>query len=248
MIFIGGMHRSGTSLVHFLVGAHPQCIAVGEVWSLIAHPDAIAAADTTWCSCGEHIATCTFWGPLLPRLDGSGDYAPFLEHFRDRYPDRTYVDSSKHLEAIGRSRPAKVLYVMRDVRGWSDSTQRSGVRAFLSWKRSNERQMEYLRREEIDWLRVSYDELGLRPEASLRRITTFLGLPYTDQMMRYGDVEHHAVHTDMKRDPHKMAGVTYDYRWIQSARGQISAALLPGVMRFNRDHVYGTLDEVWSRR
>ena len=228
--------------MHFLVGAHPRCVAMGEVWSLIGRPESIATADTAWCSCGETIASCRFWGPLLPELDGSGDYAPFLARFQQCYPGRLCVDSSKNLEAMRITHPAKVLHVIRDVRGWSISSGRRGLRAYLSWKRDNERRIEFLNRGKYDWLLVSYDELNLRPEPSLRRICNFLGLPYTDQMLRYGEVEHHGIKTNMKEDPRKMAGIAYDYRWMHDPRAQLPSALLPWVMRFNSRHVYGTCE------
>jgi hypothetical protein len=197
-------------------------------------PEAIASAEAAWCSCGKTIASCRFWGPLLPELDGGGGYAPFLARFRQCYPGRVCIDSSKNVEAMQITHPSKFLHVIRDVRGWSISSGRRGPRAYLSWKRDNERRIDFLNREKYDWLLVSYDELGLRPEPSLRRICNFLGLSYIDQMLRYGQVEHHGIKTSMKEDPRKMDGshmttvgcttTTHSYR-VRCCRGSCGSTV-----------------------
>jgi hypothetical protein len=67
-------------------------------------------------------------------------------------------------------------------------------------------------------------------------------------MLRYGQVEHHGIKTNMKLSPEKMSGVAYDYRWMHDSAAQRPAAFLPWVMRFNDRHVYGTIETESSER
>ena len=243
MIFVAGLPRSGTSLVHFLIGAHPRCVALGEVWGLISSAREIARASEVHCSCingKTPLPMCPFWGPLLPVLRGDGDYSPVLARVREVYGDRILVDSSKNLAVAQRG--AKILYVIRDVRAWATSTDRASIRGFLGWHRSNVSRIQAL--EDREWLLVSYDELSLAPMPSMRRICEFLELPFTEDLFEFGRGAHHAVKCNyaMKSNPRRMAGIEYDNRWFRSTDWQVPSLLLPHVMKFNREHVYGLVD------
>lgn len=62
-IFIAGLHRSGTTILDMILGAHTDCIAVGEVDGVIR-----AERDRAWveshyarCTCGQ----CEFWPAVM---------------------------------------------------------------------------------------------------------------------------------------------------------------------------------------
>lgn len=248
-IFVTGLHRSGTSLLHFLVGACPGYIALGEISTFISSRENLANASQGSCSCGVAITHCPFWSGVLPRLEGDGDYTPVLEHCRAHFPGRIPVDSSKHLCALERLPDARVLLSIRDVRGWSVSVGRPTVRGFRNWYRRNLELRNAL--EDRQYLMVSYDELALRPERSNRRLRSFLGAPAGTDAFRTGSFagfEHHAVHVNqMKDQPAKMAAIQYDYRWFDDPRVTLPSLLLPRVMRFNRENVYGYVHDDFVR-
>jgi len=239
MIWVAGLHRSGTSLLQFLVGALPGHVALGEISTLIASPQMIARAGDSFCSCGTSIAECSFWGELLPRLNGDGDYAPVLEHFEKYYPGQVPVDSSKDVAVLRQVPDVRVLFCVRDVREWSVSEGRQSVRGFLSWYRRNRELLAKVR--DRDRLIVGYPELALRTEESFRRVAEFLGISDPPDCRNFGRAEHHAVHTAMKNQPEKMKGVLYDYRWYRETKWVVPWTLLPFVKKFNNDVVYGNL-------
>lgn len=238
MIFVTGLHHSGTSLLHFLIGAASGFVALGEVSTFIRSRSNLEKADVSTCSCGATIANCRFWGGLLPRLNGDGDYAPVLEHFASLFPGQVPVDSSKHLHVLDQVKDATVVCSIRDVRGWTVSMGKPTLRGYLGWYKENRRLMAFL--SDRRHLMVSYDELALRPEASTRRIGDFLGIEDTRSMLSFSGSEHHAVHANrMKDQPAKMAAIRYDYRWFNESRSRLPDLALPWVMRFNADSVYG---------
>jgi hypothetical protein len=260
-VFIAGLHRSGTTLVHFLVGAHPQCLALGEVAWLVSQKGAIVRAGDLPCSCGAKATECRFWAPLLPQLQGDGDFRPVREHVRRCYgTDRIIVDSSKGLGAYQRltgvSQRTALLYVVRDVRGWTLSQVALGtfpdshfgmVRAFRRWNRAN--RALHAQFADTPLLRVSYDELLMRPEPSLRRVMKYLDLDYAPELMNFRNAEHHAVKCNsMKRDANKMAGLAYDYRWVRTDKWVPAALLQPRVMQYNQSQVYGLVDDMFTTR
>ncbi len=238
MIFVTGLHRSGTSLLHFLIGAAPGYVALGEISSLIRSSDNLAKAATSTCSCGTSILDCPFWGPLVPRLVGDGDYQPVLDHFRSCFPGKVPVDSSKHLTVLEQVPDATVVCSIRDVRGWCVSMGKPTLRGYMSWYKENLGLKRALAGR--PYLMVGYDELVLRPDASMRRIAGFLGVCDPGSMLRFGGGEHHAVHANrMKDQPAKMAAIRYDYRWFNDPRSRLPAFALPWVMKFNAENVYG---------
>ncbi len=236
VIFVDGLPRSGTTLVHFLIGGHPRCVALGEVQRLIGDADVVARGDTVECSCGVMADRCRFWRDLLPRLRGDGDYQPLLRHFASMYPGRVLVDSSKRIPPEG----ARTVYVIRDVRAWTVSLGHTTPRFFARWHRENRRRMP-------GKFVVSYEELALRPVPSLQRICKHLGLDYTPEMFDFARSEHHAVKCNrMRSNEAKMTSITYDHRWFHQDRWMLPALLMPQVMKFNRKHVYGYVEDVFD--
>jgi hypothetical protein len=246
MVWVAGLHRSGTSLLHFLVGALPGYIALGEILSLIDNPDAIARADTSTCSCGSTIAACSFWGQLLPQLKGDGDYAPVIDHFRKRYPGQVAVDSSKDYRTVLTQMPdARVILCIRDVRAWAVSNQCQSVRGFVSWYRRNRALMNALK--DRTYLTIGYGEATLRPDETFQRMADYLGIAEPPDWHGFGRAEHHAVHVNrMKDQPEKMAAIQYDYRWFTEKKWLIPSLLLPPVMKFNRQVVYGHVRDMFQ--
>jgi hypothetical protein len=247
MVFVAGLDRSGTSLLQFLVGALPGYVALGEILSLIGSPQAISRAGTSSCSCGTTIAECSFWGELVPRLKGDGSYAPVLEHFERIYPGQVPVDSSKDASVVLRQVPdSRVLFSIRDVRGWTVSQNRQNLLGFLCWYRGNRRLTAILR--DRDHLVVGYSELALRTEQSFHRVAEFLGISDDPPDFRtFGSAEHHAVHVNrMKNQPEKMRTVAYDYRWFRETKWVMPWVLLPFVRSFNNDFVYGHVRDLFE--
>ncbi|MBO3750772.1 sulfotransferase [Streptosporangiaceae bacterium NEAU-GS5] len=66
MIFIGGLGRSGTTLLERLLGEIPGVIALGEVVHLWAR----GVIDDEPCGCGEPFSECSFWHKVGARAFG----------------------------------------------------------------------------------------------------------------------------------------------------------------------------------
>jgi hypothetical protein len=222
-VFIAGLHRSGTTLLNFLIGTDPRCVALGETWGVLRDP----GRDHGTCSCGARVSQCTFWGPLLPQLNGS--YQPVLERAAEY--GSVAVDSSKRVEAL-QLLPAdtKVVHCIRDVRGWTLS-RGSGA---LQWYFRNRRIMRDLANHNT--MIVSYDELALRPQYILDKLGEFLDLELST---RYPGANHHVINGNWKmKHGEQFGAIAYDYRWF--LRGN-PVAMLPPVRTFNRRFVYGNL-------
>ena len=249
-VFVAGLHRSATTMTHFVAGSHPDCVALGEIWNLISNPAQLKRANEIDCSCGKYAAECSFWGPLFPKLQGDGDYAPVVEHFHNLYGrDRIMVDSSKHFEAHAalsqRVDVTKVLFCIRDVRGWVVSNRLPAWKGFVRWYRANRRQRALF--DVTDTLLVSYEELVLNPEPYVQKVFNHVGLESSGEAIQFGQTEHHAIMCNrMKGDAGKMAGMKYDTRWLYDRNFGLVSLMLPWIVRYNSKNVYGNVENLFK--
>jgi len=132
IIFILGLSRVGSTMLDLILGSHPKFVGLGEIFQVL-RPDMNRFDRKEYCSCGEVIDKCPFWGPAAEvlRKNRSADlqerYRRVFKVFDSVFSsDNIIVDSSKLLSVlkiIGRL-PAvdvKVIYLIRDVRAWTIS-------------------------------------------------------------------------------------------------------------------------------
>ncbi|NRQ34437.1 sulfotransferase [Nonomuraea sp. NN258] len=157
-MFLGGLGRSGTTLLERLLGELPGVVALGEVVHLWAR--GVLAGEP--CGCGEPFPACPFWRSVGERAFGgwSGPLAERMLHLRHRvdrtrrivrigHPDlaeygrayeriyraagaRVVVDSSKHASLayclVAAGVDVRVVQVIRDPRAVAHSWGRSVAR------------------------------------------------------------------------------------------------------------------------
>ncbi|WP_030911034.1 sulfotransferase [Streptosporangium amethystogenes] len=94
VVFLGGLGRSGTTLLERLLGEVPGIVPLGEVVHLWARS---VLADEA-CGCGEPFGTCPFWDKVGMRAFGgwSADLAHRMIALRAR------VDRTRRIPALAR--------------------------------------------------------------------------------------------------------------------------------------------------
>ena len=242
-IFITGLHRSGTTILDMILGAHSSCIAVGEVESVIR-----AGQDRRWiedhyekCTCGK----CKFWPAVMEAIDQHGSdelddrYRVFLETFAEFFPGKIPIDSSKHIEALhalSRVSECKSIRIVRDVRGWCTSqADRITLRHMLGWYRKN-RTFQALAPNAI---RVGYEPLVLDIDNTVQALCNALSLEFEPSMLEFDNVMRHILVGNRMRT-NKSHKIKYDGRWMEKT--SIWPALLMPVMKYNTCQVYGKMD------
>ncbi|SDH20659.1 hypothetical protein SAMN05421505_112173 [Sinosporangium album] len=95
VIFLGGLGRSGTTLLERLLGEVPGVTALGEVVHLWARG---VVADES-CGCGEPFSRCPFWKDVGDRAFGGWppELAAHVAALRDR------VDRTRRIPALARA-------------------------------------------------------------------------------------------------------------------------------------------------
>lgn len=209
-IFIGGCERSGTTFLGSLLGVHECCLTTPAAQFLTDTIQGYAesAIDRNLDDIRERIAChpqFVKWEMPLPEVmaeDRLCDwYAALLRDYAAsrKSSARFWVTHSpaniRHAPSLLRLfREAKFLHIVRDGRAVAASIRK------LPWKMETMRDLALFWAERLSHglaaeialgpnlvLRVSYEALLTDTTAELRKITSFLGLDYQDQMVRGGD-------------------------------------------------------------
>ena len=150
LLFISSLERSGSTILDLSLSEYSNVVSLGEVWRVIKpHGDGLASVRDRDCTCGEAVRDCPLWCAVIDEIDGLGQdasladrYGVLLKHISARYGDDvTVVDSSKSIQALQSVSTlsgvdVRVLYTVRDVRGWMESVEQADKRKKeLPWSR-----------------------------------------------------------------------------------------------------------------
>ena len=224
-LFILGLGHSGSTLLGKMLGCHPDVVFVGELLRL---EQALADSEHR-CSCGDSVTTCPVWRrrieslPPVVKTDFRHWTWELIERLRMTENKALLVDSSKsrvlRLKSKWNSPQAGYVLVVRDPRGALRSVlQRKGelskpLKTAAKWMQRFEK---FSRQHPSVCLTMFYEDLVTSPEAELERLCAFLGLRFTQAMLRPNQQPFHLVRAS--RSPYSKGtdGLKLDERW-QSA-------------------------------
>lgn len=260
IIYIASLSHSGSTLLDLLLGSNPRVISLGEIYYSLTAFDRPQPA----CLCGAEVPECPVWGPAKRAHDRSPGM-PYAESYRivmDAVDalygeDRVIVDSSKYrrgLRSLLELYPDRTcaLYLVRDVRSWIASQQsrtdlagwarlrkRFYARLGLKWFRNNRRLKLALDAQDVRYRQVGYEDLCFNPEARLGEICEFVGVPYSDRMLRPANALGHVLRANPRLvDREAFSAIRYDDRWLRSRKFALYQWMLLPVLRWNADNVY----------
>jgi hypothetical protein len=129
VLYLGGLGRSGTTLLERLLGELPGAVSLGEV----AHLWERGVVDGERCGCGKAFHDCAFWNEAGRRAFGGWDHFD-VERLRAL---RATVDRTRYIPALARRRlPAATrgrldAYVSHYVRLYRAVAELSGARVVI---------------------------------------------------------------------------------------------------------------------
>jgi hypothetical protein len=174
--FILGMSHSGSTLLAFLLNAHPEIVSVGEVSRIGELLPARWQNGASLCSCGKGYFLCEFWNESLAgmALRGHGLGQPDFFKFEGREKreaqarlkafaaaalaagsGRVFLDASKHTQlvrplAANRGLDLRVIDLYRDGRGivnsWRKNQDAEPERLIRRWLRQENLRKHALKR------------------------------------------------------------------------------------------------------
>ena len=240
VVFVAGLHRSGSTILGMLLQNLEGYFGLGEVYGYINDP-----SKKTYCECGNWSDECNFWDSLnLSSWEVSKRYRVVMEAASRR---GIPVDVSKTIHAFRALKQSgvnlSVIYIVRDVRAWTVSNKlfgndnrESAIRLFIRWYRNNRKIKETLDATGTRYLQIGYEELSLYPAETFQIIKDFLGATGDISLNQNG----HALGGNrLKKDSSKNERINYDNRWFYNDIWSYPALLFPWIMKANRVNVYG---------
>mgnify|MGYP001179828451 CR=1 FL=1 len=142
-VFIVSLERSGSTFLDLKIGSYDNFLSLGEVARTIKphDPKGLESLNKHKCSCSKHINCCKFWKKKILNLENKNNlnnaYDIFFQELSLKYK---IVDSSKFLKALkilkNKQINLKVIYLIRDVYGWTQSIKEAR-------KRNNEQSLRH---------------------------------------------------------------------------------------------------------
>jgi hypothetical protein len=249
LVYIGGYGHSGSTLLEYLLAAHPRVLACGEVASALRQ-----RGRKEKCTCGLPAKECPVWGALQASphaLEGwthEGLTLSLLEQARAHYA--VMVDSSKTpwRQALAPFRLRRdlgdrfmLVHLVRDPRGvsWSavKKAGRQGTRplaalrssvAALGWSIANAACEIFGRRYPDRYLRLRYEDLALDPAGMMRDLFRKL-LPdatWDPQAIGAGTNRHQLYGNRLRGRGLSLADIKEDAAWLDDMPGASRALVL----------------------
>ncbi len=149
-LFVSGCGHSGSTFLQFLLSQHYDVLCVGEIGNSVRHisDKNFERSKKQLCSCGEQGEDCEFWGSIVQDTTSSiSELVASVTEKTSKFNSPTVIDSSKrirHYDLLMHVDP-KVIYLVRDFRGWA-----------LSEIRNKKRKSEYQQRKNFGYVYESY--------------------------------------------------------------------------------------------
>lgn len=256
IVYIAGLGHSGSTILDMAMGCNEQIVGLGEVLQVLK-----ATADeleTTYnslrCSCGQTFSQCDFWKGAKELLMVNSQrslakkYITLIDYFQAKYgPDMILLDSSKivsdHVTALAKNHDVKIILLVRDIRSWCYSRhsrlKKNIFRLGLQWTRTTLGQLRYIKKNNLKYKLMGYEEIALYPEVMLKEICRFIGIAYHPDMLVPGNTHSHVVKGNVARgDNEKRKAILYDARWMTSLPIVFYSVLLFPFMFLNQKLVY----------
>ena len=207
VIYIISETRSGSTWLSYVLGTHPKAAHLGEYFRPFQRQLGRTHSPVACRLCeARGLEACELLHGI-EQVPVANAYGFALERFRAQGVT-TLIDASKELDWLkqlrrsggGANRKAlaiKVVHLVRDPRGWLASERRRNPMTMASglkrWQNHFRRSQDFLNHEGLPQQCITYDQLCLQPEASLKMLSEFVGLNYDTSHLQYWNCQHHGL-------------------------------------------------------
>lgn len=240
VVYVLGLGHSGSTILEYLICQNARTLGLGEVFRLTGK---FALANRLReCSCGENVESCEVWDQMgLRQAESKKDWYERLEkHLRKKVPEQDWwIDTSKSIREFtnwqvlaerDQNLDLKIIYLVRDVRGWvwsdvgvrkrKNRRQRSLGISMIFWYIQQLRFRMALRGSRLQSYTLSYESLVFEQQQEMANIFRFLDMKQEDVMksdLTKGFV-HDVTGNRMKSELKSSTPIKYDFAWTQNAQ------------------------------
>jgi hypothetical protein len=275
LVYIVSAVHSGSTVFNTILGTAANFVGLGEVMDTFNRIASGTLKRGCTCGAsardcpvwGPVVAR----GTGLGELSMVERYALLIDALDIVYgPEVTLVDASKRWDTLEALWPVygksmDVLFLTKDIRGFvggrmsreerkSVSKRRFGfvlerlpvwIPHLLMWLHVNRRIMRTLKKNNIEFLHIGYEELCFATDRVLERVAEFLGVEKIEPDLSFQPGNHHIVQGNKFFIDGGVTEISYDARWLRApGMSLVGIAALP-FMRLNRELVYSNISREW---
>jgi len=123
--------------------------------------------------------------------------------------------------------------------GWRRLYSTSYPYNILRWYAENRKIQQQLNSADLKYFQFGYEELCLRTEQILEKISRFTGEACEENILPHKESGSHIIRgNEMRFNGEKMNGIRYDHRWFLSSRALYYNWLFAPFMGYNNKNVY----------
>jgi len=203
VIYIMASSHSGSTLLSFLLGSHPEVFNLGELKEFESFFNPEKENDrgqfNSPCDCGINVYDCPFWSKIQSKSTAKPDSMDLFNQIRKNVKEPILVDNSKVPEKFEFYRdnniPYKIVHLVRDGRARAYSEQKLGRDyryAIRKWAKRNIFINERYKNDP-NYILIYYEDLAKEPINTLNKIFNMVDLQATEDILNYQDKEFHSI-------------------------------------------------------
>ncbi len=266
IIYVLGLSHSGSTELGFRLSEETGGLAIGESFNVFNRRVNTDEGVDCVCSCGFGLNECVVWGKFLSLCKDrnllkeevnveylSMMYELFLSTLDSS--DKIIIDTSKKTVMLPVLKllkekgiiDYKIIFLVRDVRGWSLSDKKSRARTnrkvfpiiyhMRAWRKGNLEIKNFLENTKEDFLITGYERFMFNYVVTRREIFNFLGLDIVKN--KYGKSKHHIAYSNRMKTKRDSRDIEYNSEWMSKKTSTFFSFVYPGLMCLNNILVFG---------
>ena len=139
----------------------------------------------------------------------------------------------------------KVIFLSKDIRSWVNSYKkkynRNIIRNLLTWYFVNKKIENYLKKDNLDYIKIGYEEFALHTELILNKIFSWLNIDYEENLLNLPKSKSHIVAGNRMRLNKNNSRIIYDSSWMNNRTNKLKEILFLPFYKKNNELVYSNI-------
>ena len=268
LILIRGLGHSGTTILDTILGKHSSIVGIGEGIRVLrgvkkkgTMPKRLRTKERfeLGCTCDKLVNECSVWGKTLEYIINNDQIS--LDKKFNYLSDKIYkthgnevliVDSSQSdLDStiyLSKKYEIKVILLTKDIRSWVNSYNkkynRNIIRNIFTWYFVNKKIEKFLITNNLDFIKIGYDEFALHTEEILKKIFNWLKINNEKNLLKLSKSKSHIVAGNrMRLNKKNNSRIIYDSSWMTKKPNIFKSLLFKPFYKRNNELVYSNINK-----
>ena len=268
LILIRGLGHSGTTILDTILGKHSSIVGIGEGIRVLrgvkkekAMPKRLRSKERyeLECTCDNLVPKCNVWGKTIEHIINNDEES--LDKKFNYLSNKIYKNYGNEILIVDSSQSdlnstiyfkneyeIKVILLTKDIRSWVNSYEkkynRSILRNVLTWYFVNKKIEKFLKINNLDYLKIGYEEFALHTEEILQKIFSWLKIDNEKNLLSLSKSKSHIVAGNrMRLNKSNNSKIIYDSSWKSRKSNVFRNLLFRLFYKRNNELVYSNINK-----